>query len=212
MPQIIKKEDGTEEEVFSAAEIDTKLKEKETELTAGFQAKQTELDTALSEKKKLEDQIAAGGGGQAANFKTLKDALDKKDADIAELRTTVQNEKESRTNEFISGLAARITGGNKELEKKVLHHFKETLKSVNANTQEEISKKLESAYKLSVDSNEPGILDTARQGAGGRGYIPPAGSGPVEFTAAEKSLGSKMGITEEDYKKYGQKLHTKRSQ
>lgn len=214
MPTKIKNEDGSESEVFSAEEVASKLKEKETEVNNGWETKfnetKTALDKAVDDKKKIEDEINKGGGSQGENFKKLKEAMDKKDGEITELRTSIQKSEETRLNDFRDGLLKKVVGNDKELEKKILHHFNETLKSVPAKTQEEISKKFESAMKLSVDSTNVSVLQSAINGGGGPGFIPSPNNGPVEFSATEKALGNKLGITEDDYKKYGPRLKTKK--
>lgn len=211
----IKQEDGTEVEVFTAKEVDQKIteakgtavKEVETKLTESKNA----LDAALVEKKKLEDQIAAGGGGQSENFKTLKDALDKKDADIAKLRTDLTGIEEKRLGGTRDQIVAKIAGTNKDLKDKILHHYNETLKSMPASTEEEIGKKIEAAAKLSLDKDtSPDIIQAAIQGAGGPG-IPANQNGAVEFTPVEKALGEKLGVSDEDRKKYGPRLKNKRA-
>lgn len=212
MPKIIKNEDGTEVEVFTPQEVDEKLKAKEAELNSGWETKinetKTALETAMADKKRIEEQMK--GGGQGENFKTLKEALDKKDTEINELRTNMQKSEENRINEFRDTLIKKIVGTDKELEKKILFNFNETLKGVTAKNQEEISAKLQAAVKLSMDNVSPSILQNAMNGAGGPGFIPNSSNGPVEFSQTEKALGAKLGISEEDYKKYGPRLKTKK--
>lgn len=214
MPIKVKNEKGEEIEVMTPEEVEVKLAEGKSTVTKEFETKMAEqkiaLDKALAEKLEIEAKIAAGGN-QTENFKILKEALDKKDNDIKELSGKVQALSESGINITRDGVVAKYSKGDKELEKKILHHFNETLKGVKAESAEEIAKKVESAAKLSIDAQTPGLLDMVIPGAGGRGTVIP-GSSPtgVEFAPAEKSLGNKMGISEEDYKKYGPKLQTKR--
>ena len=51
------------------------------------------------------------------------------------------------------------------------------------------------------------------EGAGAGGYSGGGngngGGNTVEFTAKEKALGAKLGITQEDYKKYGNRVSKK---
>lgn len=209
MPTKIKNDDGTETEVFTQAEIDAKL----SEVTKTFEAKiadqTTILNKSLEEKKALEVKLASANP-QEANFKILKEALDKKDGEIAAMNKSIQDSEEARVNDYRNEILAKYAQGDKELEKKILHHFNETLKSVPAKTKEEIVEKMKSAAKLSVDPANPGVLSSVLSGAGGPGFVPNSGSGPVEFTAAEKALGAKLGITEEDYKKFGPRLKNKK--
>ncbi len=211
----IKNADGTESEVFTPDEVTAKLAEKEKEINGAWEQKHTEiatkLDSAVADKQKLEADLAKAGqgGAQNENFKTLKEALDKKDTEINALRTEVQTSEANRLNEHRDAIIKSFVGNDKELEKKILLNFNDTLKGVTAKTREEISKKLESAIKLSVENIAPSVLQNAMNGGGGPGFIPNHGNGPVEFTAAEIALGNKFGITDEDRKKYGPKLKTK---
>lgn len=210
MPTKIKLEDGTEVDALTPAEVQAKLNEKEAEVNKVWVDKNTEVQTQLTklqtEKKDLEAKIAAGGGPQAENFKTLKEAMDKKDADIVALNKKIDDDKVARVNEYRDTVVKKMSGTDKELEKKILLHFNETLRGMPAATQEEITKKLESALKLSVDNMSPSVL-AAAMGGGGPG-LPQNQGGAVEFSATEKALGAKLGISEEDYKKYGPKLKT----
>lgn len=213
-------QDGKEIEVMTPEEVEAKLneakntfEEEKKQINADWQAKidtkETDLTKAVADKKAIEEEIAKGGQ-QAANFKILKDALDKKDADIAGLKKSIDDSNAARVNDFKTSLVGRISKGDKELEKKVLFHFDETLKSMKAESQDEITKKMESAYKLSVDSKGPSIFDQVIPGSTGRGYDVFNNTSTTSFTPQEKSLGAKLGITEEDYKKYGPKLKIKK--
>jgi hypothetical protein len=99
--------------------------------------------------------------------------------------------------------------GNTEFEKKVRLHLKDTLASLPEETPEQRKVKLDAAVKLSSDNSGsgPSILDGGIGGGGmGGGQGVGEGGTTVEFTAREKALGAKMGISSEDYKKYGARL------
>lgn len=211
----VKQSDGTEIEVFTEADVAARVTEAKGATAKEFETKiaesKTAIETALADKKKLEEQIAANGGGnQSENFKTLKAALDKKDEDIAKLRTDMMGIEEKRLTTARDQIVGKIAGTNKDLKDKILHHYSETLKSMPATNEEEMGKKVEAAAKLSLDKNaSPDIIAAAIQGAGGPG-LPINAGGSVEFTPMEKGLGNKLGISEEDFKKYGPRLKIKK--
>lgn len=213
----IKNEQGEEVEVFTAEEVGQKVKEVEDKkvveieeikksVSREFEEKinstNTTLETLKAEKEELEKKL--GGGGQIDNFKELKSALDKKTESIEKLQSEISEYKTTQREKEINAVISSKTKGDKELEKKVKLHFKETLSAMSEGTDEEISKKLDAALKLASDGDEPNPLDFTGRG-GGRGFDANQ-SGGVEFTGREKALGAKFGISEADYKKYGSKI------
>lgn len=185
--------DGNEVEAFTQAEVDAIRTEAESKITA-----------AMSEKADLEKKLE-GLSDKDKNFAALKSALDEKTKIIDGLSQEIKSVKEVREADMTTAMISKFAKGNEELAKKIAHHYNETLKSVDAKSQEEIAKKVESALKLSVETKaDADVLGAAI--AGGTGYSAPAAGGSataVEFTSEQKALGKKMGISEEDYKKYG---------
>lgn len=203
--------DGVEEEVevLSAAE--------KLALEQSHQTVVTEKDTAINnlagEKKQLEDKIAKleldGIKEDHPNFKVLKEALGKKDEEIKNIRTEIDTDKKKLKQEAMDSKVKLATKGNPEFESKVKLHLEKTLASMPEDTEEQRQTKLEAAVKLSADSNEvPGMFDMGT-GGGGFGGGGEYNQNTVEFTAREKALGKKLGITDADYKKYGPRLTVK---
>lgn len=197
--------DGVEEEieVHTDADVAAKLEEKDkehgqkiTEITG----KLTNLEGEKSELQKKFD--ALGGKEDHPNFKVLKEALDKKDGDITALRTELNTDKDNRKKEAIDDLVSIASKGDAELEKKIRLHLTTTLAALKDDTKEDKQKKIEAAYKLSTDSSSaPGPFDRGT-GNGGRGSEVDENRQGAEFTPRERSLGKKLGISDEDYKKY----------
>lgn len=205
-----------EVEVMTQAEVDAKLAAEKAALEESHKNQLGEKDTAFQalakEKADLEDKIKKaqldGIKDDHPNFKILKEALSKKDSEIFEIKTALDADKKQRAKEEIDTKIKLASNGNEDVEKKIKFHLEKTLAALPENTAEERKVKLEAAFKLSSDgSNEgPGMFDG---GTGGGGYG--AGNGEsnpntVEFTAKEKALGAKLGITQEDYKKYGARV------
>jgi len=207
-------EDGTEidVEVFSQEEVDAKLSEKETALKSEFDTKLNEVQQSITElsteKEKLEKELGTTKEDNP-NFKILKDALNKKDNEIKSVNEKLDSiEKQRKTEEYDLKIQ-NLSKGDTELAKKMSLQLSTTLAGMKDDTKEDRDKKIMAAYKLSVDvpSNGQGMFDGGI-GGGDRGNYSDVkeGFGGVEFTSREKALGEKMGITAEDYKKYGNKV------
>jgi len=216
----IKQEDGTEVEALTPAEVDAKLAAEKAALEEGHSGVVKEKDEAINklatEKSDLEGKIAKmeleGVKDDHPNFKILKDALSKKDDDIKALKTEIDNDKAIRKQEAIDSEIKIASKGNQEFEKKIRLHLKDTLASLPEDTKEQRQIKLEAAIKLSSDGSGDGQgMFDGGIGGGNFGidnkHI--ENTGGVEFTAREKALGNKLGITPEDYKKYGSKVSKK---
>jgi len=203
-------ETGEEEEVeaFTQDELDAKLAEVKTEYDTKIAEKDTSLTTLTSEKAELEKKIS-GVKEDAPNFKVLKETLDKKSLEIDALKTEVETDKKARKESFTNSLISKVTKGNKEVEDKIKFHIENTLVGMKADTDEDMAKKVDAAIKLSQEVDAPGILDGGMGGEGKGEGFKVGGEGTVEFTAREKALGNKMGITSDDYKKYGPRLKNK---
>jgi exonuclease VII small subunit len=182
------------------AEEKTKM---ETEFNNKLAEKETAVETLQREKQELEDKLNGNTNADHPNFKTLKDALAKKDEEINSIKTEIESSKKQLANdEFEIGIQA-VTKGDKELEKKIKFHLEKTLTGLKENTKAERAAKLQAALKLSVDVDQSQEVFDSGIGGGGRGNdVTPGANGP-EFTSRERALGTKLGITEADYKKYG---------
>lgn len=205
---LIKQEDGTEIEVFSQEELDAKLGAKDTEWQGKLQEKETALTSLSTEKEALEKKLGETKEDNP-NFKILKDALGKKDDEIKKINETIANERTQRVNEELDLKIKAGAKGDTELEKKVKLHLTSTLSGMPEDTAENRQKKIEAAFKLSIDKvgDAPGMFDGGIPSGMGNGKGGNFESGSkVEFTAREVALGAKLGITPEDYKKYGNKV------
>lgn len=213
--------EGVEEEVevMTPAEVDAKLASEKAALEESHKKQLEEVSGKVSAfeqekaelQKKIDDMIASGMNADNPSFKILKEALTKKDTEISEIKKTLAEDKTQRVKEEIDSKIKIASKGNIEVEKKIRYHLEKTLPGLPEGTAEERKTKLEAAFKLASDgsSDGPGMFD---MGAGGGGYG--AGSGEnngntVEFTAKERALGAKLGLTAEDYKKYGPRVSKK---
>lgn len=216
------KGEDEEIEVMSPQEVEAKLAAEKATLEEGHKTvvaeKDTVIATAVKQKeelqKKIDDMIKSGMNAENPSFKVLKEAMDKKDADIAALKTSIDTDKAQRVSEEMDSKIKIGTKGNEELEKKVRFHLKETLSGLKEDTKEQRQTKLEHAFKLASDNSNagPGMFDSGAGGGGmgSGGYGEGGGANTPEFSAREKALGQKLGISDADYKKYGSKLTNKK--
>jgi len=209
-----KDDDGNEVEALSPAEVEAKLEAEKAALSQEHSKIVGEKDTAIKtladEKVALENKIKeaelAGMKEDHPNFKILKEALGKKDDDIKALRSEMDTDKKTRKQESLDSAIKVATRGNDELEKKVKLHLEKTLGAMPDNTAEERAAKIQAALTLSGDYGSAGMFDGGIGGGGmGVGGHSEAPAGP-EFTGREKALGAKLGISQEDYKKYGNRI------
>lgn len=204
--------EDVEVEVKTQAEVDAE----KAALEAAHKNELGEKDKALSEiatqkadlEKKIKDAELAGMKEDHPNFKILKEALSKKDSEIKEIKDALNTDKSQRIKDEMEAKIKIASRGNTDLEKKIQYHLEKTLPGLPENTVEERKTKLEAAIKLASDhsTDGPGMFD---MGAGANGYGGGQGhadNGGTEFSAKEKALGAKLGLTPEDYKKYGSRV------
>lgn len=208
-----KDEEGNEVEgtVITDEDLQKRIDEVKNESLAEVEKIKTEYETKLSEnqasidalkkdKEDIESKMAGENEG-SANFKILKEALDKKDEKINGLEKSVKEQNSLRENDIKEAIVKDFVGKDEELKKKLEFHYKETLASVKAVSQEEIRAKIENAYKLSRTDNTPSPLDVAR-GNSSFGDNASRDGNQNKFSDSEKRLGNRLGISDEDYKKY----------
>jgi G3E family GTPase len=217
-----KDEEGNEVEAFTPEEVEAKINEIKTsvaeEVKSEYEEKLNEKEESMSKfeeeraslEQRIEELSKVDDGDRSKNFKVLKDALNKKDNQIEELRKEMGEVANLRVNDFKERIIDKYAAGDEELKKKIMFNFDSTLSSVQAKSEKDIENKIKSAVKLSVDEFSPSVLDQALSGSfnsGSKNII--ESSGNVEFSEGEKKIGAKLGISDEDYKKYGPRLKNK---
>lgn len=212
MPETIKKEDGTEVEVFTQEEIDTqkteaidKYKEEnpnDETLKTSIEEKETllkEKEEELEKEKGKEKNFAKLRSLSSEDKEKLKAAgieLDEKDEAMDTLRDETKKEIAELRNEVSTG--KRTEAINKlsddiEERKKIKFHLDRLSKSDD--DQEAFESNLKDAYFLTTkqEAQVPDYISSA--GAGG-------GKQKEETSAGEKEIGNELGITDEDREKY----------
>jgi len=194
--KITQKNDAGEEvevEVFSPEEVSVKIEEAQKERDA--------LAAKVDDTK--EDH---------PNFKSLKEALKKKDDDFKKLEEEVSTDKAQRQSDAMDIKIKGVSKGDEEIEKKIKLNLTSTLSGMPESTEADRTAKFNAAVKLSAEyaSEQPGLLDNAMANGSSAGSpITDGDSSVVNFTEREKALGNKMGISDEDRKKYGPRLVNK---
>jgi len=193
---------GEEEEVevFSQQEMDKKLSDVKSE----FEGK---LNIAEEEKKDLQAKIT-GVKEDHPNFKALKDALADKSKEIDTFRSSYETDKKQTKTDYEEGIIKSVAKGNDELQKKIKYHLENTVPGMKDDSKETHQSKIQAAIKLASDNSSDSNIFDGGMGGGGRGMDDKGGASgdKAEFSTKEVALGNKLGITEEDRKKYGSKV------
>ena len=201
--ETITKEDGTQIEVLTAEEIEAQRQAAINEAVEKYKAenpdKSEELTKAQDELKKFQEKDLNFG-----NLRTQKEAAEKK---VEEILKGVDDKIGAVKKEVLEGVLQdhyndtikTLAGGDAELQKKIEFHYKRLTDS--ASTKEEATKKLTDAFVLATKSDDPGALNASVISSGGVHRPNIKQSSPV--TPELKGVGSKLGLTEEDWTKYG---------
>lgn len=199
MSETITRENGEEAEVFSAEELETQ----KAEAVENYKEENQDVETLKKELEEKKEELEKLND-KDNNFKKLRDKGKEGEAEKVELEEKIEKltgEMSDKLDSAISNLAgdkktdiiSSLVGDDEELKKKVEFHY-DRIKD-EAKTKDEIKAKVQDAYFLAT-----------RQEAPTGNYMSSAGAGNVkvksQVSAEEKELGDKLGITDEDRKKY----------
>lgn len=207
MPQTIKKEDGSEETVYTENEIKEREETARTEAIDNYKKEnpdksdeitrlQTDLATAQEDLKKYESKDTNFG-----NLRKIKDDLEEK---VKNLTSTIDEKvKEGIQSQSVEQSIQNLAGGDEETEKKIKYEFEVTLSGVKPKTQAELTKKIQDAYRLATGETMPASVSGGILASGGamvpRMKSKQAGNLKPEVVDFGKR---KFGLSEEDIKKY----------
>lgn len=188
--------DGNEVEAFTAEELKTH---------PDFVKLQKDVEDA---QKKLDES----GNASEGQKKRLKEERDNAVKAFEEYKSNTDTRFNQLEEKLISGTKAKVMAnfskGNKELAEKLDVKYQSLMKTGEYQTDEEgISRAMADAYTL-VNGSKPSpsimnnITSAGDRGDGASGNQ----SGKVEFTENGKGMGKMLGITDEDIKKYGDKI------
>lgn len=183
--------------VLTQEEFNAKLTEEKTRIETDFVAKNTALEQELNSAKEAL-KIANPKGEE---FKQLREITKNLEAKIESERNERVKALDTVRSSKVSELVKKLAGNDVEMEKKIRFNMDTTLAAVKAETDEELNKKIVDAYRLSSNSDTINPLTNIMNGGS---YSPVNNnSNPVEFTQNQKELGSKLGLSDADIKKYG---------
>jgi uncharacterized protein YdcH (DUF465 family) len=207
MPYKMKTTDGKEIDVVTMDEHNAALTARETsirsELTTTLTAKEKELADAKVELSKLQ--------AKDANFAIVKDKADKLEAELKTIKDGAVEAEKTRVTNTRNAIFDRLSGGNKVLREKIEKEYGAF--ALPETTEAEITERAKKALYVAAPSDAPKAIDAFMASTGGRG-TPPAGTAvstePPPETPEQAAVRRKMGITDEDYKKYGARAAAKK--
>lgn len=192
----IKNEDGTETEVFTAEEVQAQAT---AQVTSAVEAAKTEAAAQLQVKEaelaKLKEK--------EMNFGQVKKSEEDKAKEVEKLQSEITNLKGVVVDNFKNDLIKRYAGTDAELAKKIEAEYKTF--TGEAVTNDEIALRMERAAKLVGVQAPSSAANNAFGSVGGRGQGN-LGQEAIVIAPEVKAVGAKMGLTEADYKKYGDKI------
>ncbi len=190
MPEPVKDGEGAAPVVeLTAEQLKAQLAEKEAQLTAA-------------------NEKLAKAADKEFNFKQLRDMTEDEKAKLSEREKEIlqrQEKLEAETKSFVkqqvdthqNDALAALAGDDKEARDRILFHYNRIVDT--AVTREEIFAKMRDAAKIAMNgqiSADP--FRSAVAYSGGMNQSHPKG----ELTSEQRDLAAKMGMTEEDLKKY----------
>lgn len=195
----VKNEKGEEIEVFTEEEV----KAREAAAAAAAGSSSPELKKANEDKaaiqKELEELRASGGGGDnhEQQVKRLKDRLDQKDKDIADLNKKFDDQAKAGVEKVVNGGLKDLARGDSELEKRLRYEFENYRPHDTSDAG--IKERLEKANMIVRGSMpKPGFMDGG-SGAGTRGAGGgPTGGGQQALEGNAALIGGVLGVKAED--------------
>ena len=210
MSEIIKREDGTETELFSAEEIEQQKQAAIDEFKTANPDKTAELTTLQEELKTKEEELEKLKGKDLnfSNLRTQKDAAEKKIENITKeidqkISLAKKEVMEGVMKDHYNDTLKSLAGEDEDLKKKIEHHYKR-LGDV-ASTKQEVGIKLRDAYLLAATPPITDALNTSVLSSGGVGKLNIKGQ-ENKFTPDEKVLARKLAqaggmvLKDEDFK------------
>ena len=201
MPETIKREDGTEETLYTQEELEQqkeetleKYKEENPDKTEEMETLQKERDEAKAKEEELQKQLD-GELDKDKNFANLRKQKDEAEAKAEGIEKTIDEKVELVKNEILEGNVKdfkkdqldELAGDDKELREKIEFHY-DRIKDT-AVTKEEVSKKLRDSWTLATAGERTEVSGSAFSSGGATGGKTKTQS---TFTPDEKALAKKL--------------------
>jgi len=196
MPQTIINEEGDEIEVFTAEELEAqkrealdKFKEENPDKSEEMEKLQKELEEKNKELEGLKDKDI--------NFANMRNKISDKEKEIEELKNSIDDKigevkkevLDSVMKDHYNEVIKKLTGDDKELKEKVELQYKRLVDE--ANSKEDITKKLKDAFTLAT-GGEKVEVSTDAFSSGGVGELKVESKGGKKLTPEEIELGKKL--------------------
>ena len=209
--------DGNEQEVFTADELAEQKEEAKTEAVEQFKTdnpdKSAEIEELQGKLDKATEDLAKAGE-KDTNFANLRKQKDDAEKELQETLTGIDEKigtaSDKVKKEVLEGVMSdhyndilnSLSGGDEDLKKKIEFNYNR-LQDPGA-TKPEVTKKLTDAYHLSTITETEDALNTSVISSGGVSKVKTTPD-DKSFSAEEKEIGQKFGLSDEDMKKYGNK-------
>lgn len=167
----------------------------------------TEIETVTPEEIKQQSELISGLTQQIKTLQEKPDASAEIKTQVETLKTQLEsvsgnltkNVEEAKTTTIL-GLA----GGDKDLAAKIEQECKNFKSYESATSPADILDIAKKAYNIVAPVDAPNAIDAFLVATGGRGAIVKP-SASAQETPAQAAFRRNMGISDEDYQKYGNK-------
>lgn len=210
MPTKVTTEDGKEEIMYSASELEEQRQAAITDFQEKNPDKTGEV-TKLTEDLNKAQEALAKFENKDLNFGELRKQKDAAEKAVKDLESKIDDKVGAVKKEILEGVTKEhytetlnsLAGGDEELKKKIELHYKRLADP--ASTKEEITKKITDAYILATGKPvDEGVLNSSIISSGNVNRIKT--NGTQKFTQEEKALATKlaqsggMTLKDEDFK------------
>lgn len=195
MPTLFDK-DGNEVQAFTQDELDAEKKKAAEEA-----AKNNPELTKLQEDYAAAQKEIEGFKNKDLNFGNLKELKDASEKKAAELEAQINEIKTNSVKTIETEVFDSLANGDADLKAKLEAEYK-TFRG-EPKTKEEILAQAKKALSIVKPAVVPGAFDAFSSSNGGRNRGQNSNGGTYTPSPEVAAVGSKMGISDEDFKKYG---------
>jgi DNA repair exonuclease SbcCD ATPase subunit len=203
MPEQLTRDDGSTVQVYTAEEVEAAKTEAASAAEAAAAPVKAELETAKAELSAAQEKLSKAND-KDLNFGALRQAKEELENKVKTLETQVPDMiRTAQVQAYVEEATERLAQGDKDLAAKIKIQF-ERLKSAS-DTKEEAAKKLRDAYTLAQAGEPTGpdpLMSIISSAGAGPQSSPRSDTSSKPLNEIQKAVASKLGITDEDVKKY----------
>lgn len=188
--------EGNEVEAFTPEELEAQKQAAIAEAQKN-NPELTKLQAELADKnKELE-----GFKNKDLNFSNLKEVKEAAEKRAAELEAKINEVQNGTVNSMKNEIFDQLSNGDKDLKAKIEAEFN-TFRG-EPKTKEEIIAQAQKALAIVKPPVVPGAFDAFNAANGGRNKVVNNPGQKFEPTPELQNIGSKMGVSKEDWEKFG---------